>query len=331
MRARTTIVLAVIAAVLVIIAISSRRAERSRERIDSGPIFPEAYWESAAEIRLIAGEDSVHLRKQGRRWLVRTEGDYPADTTAIRGMLEKAESFDRRHLRSTSPEMQATFEVDDSSGTEVLLSNDQGEALAHFRVGKNGPDFRSQYIRPVGSNEVFLIPEYLRSSFDARRATWRDRAIFNFEWERAQWLYMEPAEGEPVEIVKDLQGNYQISSPDSVPAKKNLVESTLRALARLRSDAFPDTVPTLTRAGLDPPRQRVEVRLEDGGYRALNIGNETEKSRVYVKKDDAPTIFLLTKGRLSSLIRDFETLKEEPPAAPPAPAPAEPEPSPQGE
>jgi len=56
-------------------------------------------WESVAEIRLAAGEDSVRLYKQGGRWLVGTEGDYPADTTAIGGILDKAESFDQRYLR----------------------------------------------------------------------------------------------------------------------------------------------------------------------------------------------------------------------------------------
>ena len=49
MKTRTTLILALIAAVLVIVAILSGRTEKSRERIAPGPIFPELQREAVAE------------------------------------------------------------------------------------------------------------------------------------------------------------------------------------------------------------------------------------------------------------------------------------------
>ncbi|MFH1144495.1 MAG: DUF4340 domain-containing protein [Candidatus Eisenbacteria bacterium] len=322
MSTRTTIALAVIAAVLAVIALATRRAERSQESLATGPIFPGARWTEAASIQLAAGDDTVRLYKQAGQWLVATEGDHPADTAAVRGLLEKLELFDRRHLVSNNPATQATFQVDDASGTEVLLRDARSEPLAHFRLGKNGPDFRSQYVRPTGSAEVFLIPDYLRGSFDAARATWRDRTIFAFDPQRALRLMIQPEEAAPIDIHRTPAGDFVIAAADSVPAKKSLVESTIRALSTLRADAFPAAAISFEEAGLAPPLQQVRVDLEDGGARTLLIGRETEGDRIFVAAAGRETVFLLSKGRLGTLVRDLATLREESPAAAPPAAPS---------
>jgi len=318
MSTRTTMALAVVAAVLILLAVATRRAERSHEQIKTGAIFPDARVEDVAGIEIIAQQDTVRMFRQAGHWFVATEGGHPADTAAVRGLLDKLEAFDRRYLKSNNPAMQATFEVDEGSGDQARLLNEAGKALADFRLGKNGPDFRSQYIRPAGSSEVFLIPEYLRASFDAHRVTWRDRSIFAFDPLRAQRLFIQTEKGEAVEIVKTPAGDYVFATPDSLPAKKNVVEATLRALATLRADAFPDSALTAAEVGLAPPRQRIEVALEDGGRHELMIGRETSGSRVYVAKSGDETIFLLGKNRVGSLVRDPATLREQPPAEPPA-------------
>lgn len=311
MRARTTLILVVVAVILGIFVILTRRAEESGERIESRPIFPDARWDATTEILMYAAADTVHLRKTAEQWRVASDADYPADTLLVRDIFNKLDAFDRRHLRSSNPSMQETFELSDTMGTEVLLRGPDGK-LAHFRVGKNGPDFRSQYIRPVGSDEVFQIPEYLRSTFDAGRATWRDRGIFSFERDRVAHLVIDPLAGDPYTVMQDDAGSFTITSPDSLPAKRNPLESALRTLATLRCDAFPDTLPTIAEAGLTPPRARVEIHLDDGAIHALDFGAEAQPARIYVRRDGAETIFLLSAGRLATLAPELETVREEP-------------------
>jgi hypothetical protein len=313
MKARTTVILAVVVLALVLIAVLSNRTERSHEQLAAGPIFPELSRDAVTGIWMTAGGDTAHLIRESGRWLVATEGDYRADTTQVERILDQIPNLDVKHLRSRNPEMQQTFEVDDSSGTEVVFLGASGQSLAHFRMGKNGRDYRSQYVRPVDSDCVYLIPAYLKSTFDAQRATWRDRTIFTFDMERVSRVLITPAGADEIFILKDDADNYVMTAPDSGAVKKNLIESTLRTLANLRCDAFPDSVPSVAEAGLAPPRERIEIFMEDGAALALSIGNEVDEVRHYVKKDGDETLFLLSKGRVKNLIRTVDELKEEPP------------------
>ena len=312
MRVRTMLILAVIAAMLLVIAVISNRSERAGERLESGEIFPGLTADAVGEIFLATETDTTRLVEKAGQWRVATEGDYPADTLAVGRMLDKVGLFDRRYLHSTNPEMQATFEVTEGMGTEVKLSAPSGEMLAHFIVGKNGPDFRSQFIRPAESNEVFRIPDYLRSAFDAGRSTWRDKTIFAFDREKVRSIHLRPAEGEPLQIQKTGEDSY-VLLPDSGAVKASAIESALLTLSRLNADTFPDSLPSLADAGLDPPMQEVEVKLDDGALYALEIGalNDAE-TRHYVKRAGDDTLFLLSKGRVNGILPDREKLAEEP-------------------
>jgi hypothetical protein len=317
MKAKTTILLAALAAALVLITLATQRCQHRRESISSGPIFAKARWVDAAEIRIRAVGDSVVLRKQGEAWRVATEGDQPADTAAVRGILEKVRGFDRRYLRSRNPDEQKTFEVDDASATAVRFADAQGRVLADFRLGKNGPDYRSQYLRPAGSNDVYLIPEYLRSVFDLQRPTWRERAILAFDSKKVTRLAFYPEGAAPVALAKAADGAFHVAGPDSFPVRQSLIDSALRNLSTLRCDGYPDSLPSLADAGLMPPKRRVEIELEDGPRHVLALGNETKNAQVYASRDDDPTIFLINKGRAGSLVRDAAALKDTGPGTPP--------------
>jgi hypothetical protein len=321
MRVRTMLILAVIAALLLVIALVSNHTRRSAERLEAGPIFPGLTVEAVGDIFFATQSDTAHLVRQAGRWHVATEGAYPADSVAVTRILDTLGLFDRRHLHSTNPDKQAMFEVDPASGTEVRLSDASGAVLAHFRVGKNGPDFRSQFIRPEESNEVFRIPSYLRSAFDATRATWRDKTIFAFDKDKVRSVRLRPAEGDLLQIIKQADESFAFL-PDSSAVNKSVIESTIRTLATLRSDAFPDSLPSLADAGLDPPLQEVEVQLDDGAIHKLAIGAlDPEEMRHYVKRANGDTLFLLSKGRVTGLLPDREKLSDRPP--PPAPVPEE--------
>lgn len=315
MRSRTLLILLGAAVALALLWLISQRVERGREQIASGPIFKGADWATANEIFMDSGADSVRLTKSDGSWVVASAGGYPADTAAVRTIFEKLSLFDRRYRHSTNPSQQKTFEVDDESGTEVLIRGPQGD-LAHFRMGKNGPDFRSQYIRPVGSDEVYQIPDYLKSVFDVSRI-WRDRTIMSFDREKVARLVFHPADSETYSVEKRADGSYVFSGPDSLPAKPAPIESAVRSLAALRADAFPDATPIAATVGLEPPRQEVEIYLADGGYQAFKVGNEASPGRVYVAADGRDTIYLLTQGRISALIPKLDSVKESPAPATP--------------
>ncbi len=312
MNAKTTIILVALVAVLGFFALKSNQTEKSRESLPSGPIFPDLSYAAIADIELSSPEKVVHLVRNPDGWLVATENNFPADTMAVSQILDKIDAFDRKHICSTNADKQATFEVDQNSGIEITLSGNGGQALAHFRMGKNGPDYRSQYIRPIDSDEVFCIPAYLKSIFNIDRDSWRDKAMFNFDQNLAKQLLVYPGDEPPMVVEKSLDGNFTITAPESIAAVKHSVDTMIRMMSNLKCDAFPDTVISLEEAGLNPPLQKLEIKLDDGASYSLLVGGEADENKHFVAREGHDTIYLLTKGRLTSLIPTADTLMDRP-------------------
>ena len=73
-----------------------------------------------------------------------------------------------------------------------------------------------------------------------------------------------------------------ITAPDSAAAKRSPIESAVRTLATLRCDAFPDSLPSPAAAGLEPPKQRAEIYMDDGASYGLDFGEEADDKGFYV-------------------------------------------------
>ncbi|MBD3335885.1 MAG: DUF4340 domain-containing protein [Candidatus Eisenbacteria bacterium] len=311
-RLKTMLVLAGILIVLVIIAVLSNQA-RQRARSPGEPLYPGFAAEQAERIILEKGDDRVELHKNEEGvWLVATEGDYPADETKVDRVLENIPDFHTRDLVSRNPDKQETFEVTDSLGTKVTVLGSGGTELAHFLVGKQGPGFMSTYVRPAGENTVLLVPKYMRSNYDVNQPTWRDKSIFEFGVDEATRVEILPAEGDSLLVVKGDADAWSIVEPDTFPVKETIWQSMLRSASTLKTDAFADSVPDTVDTGLTPPQQVLRIEMADGRELVLHIGHTDDKNRHYVSKMDDPTIFLLSKGRVSNLMKTLDALKAEP-------------------
>ncbi|GBU23031.1 hypothetical protein R80B4_02944 [Fibrobacteres bacterium R8-0-B4] len=94
-----------------------------------------------------------------------TGGPYPADSGLVQIALEKIVSLKKGEPVSVNPEKQAAFEVGDTGKSFVkVYSSGKTDAAGVLIVGKNGPDWNSNYARLAGSDTVYLIPGWLRQS-----------------------------------------------------------------------------------------------------------------------------------------------------------------------
>jgi hypothetical protein len=312
-RVKSTLILAGVLVVLIVIATVSEQARKKR-RHPGAPLYPNFTAEEVARISMQKDDKRVELRKDADgMWRVVTEGDYKADENLVDKILEEIPKFHTRDLVSRNPEKQETFQVTDSLATRVTLENARGDTIVDVYIGKQGPDFMSTYVRPVGDDRVLLVPRYLRTTFNLDRDTWRDKQIFDFAQDDVTRVEILPAEGDTIALAKNEEGKWQIVEPDTMAVKESVWTSTLRIASRLRCDAFPDSVPPLSEIGLDPPEQIFRLEMADGATRVLKIGKLDERKRHYVMKEGDDTVFLLSKGRVTSLMRKLDVLKEEPP------------------
>jgi hypothetical protein len=273
---------------------------------------------SRVVVRTPRGEST--LRREGQAWVVEEYGDFPADADALEEAVTALRELELGDVVSENREKQATFQVD-QSGVEVLIYGMAGDddLQAHFFLGKPGHDYRSIYFRKADSDLVYLVDQQLRGRFDRGARTWRNRRPFSFAPEEVAAMRLAAGEsGEELSLKLDDQGGWVLAGDEELPADKAKVELVARSFAQLAADDFPeDQDADLAAYGLDAPLWTYSADLLDGSTRTLLVGSvEVDENRYYVKREDSPIVYILSKFRIRNLSKTREEILLEPPAAP---------------
>lgn len=316
MKTKQLLILGAIFVVLVVVVLLFEnpfgQSEYEKKVETATPLFPNFDKEQVAKIEIVATSEITTLSKQDSNWIVASMNNYPADSEGITELLSKVAEFKNTQRVSNNPEKQAEFEVD-STGVEAKLMDTNDKLLAHLFVGKTTPGFLSSYVRAADSNDVYVAQGYLQSVFDKGERTWKDRTIFDFNKGIVTQLNISSSE-ETVELRLDAEGAWQMLKPIASAVKQTEVDSLLTTLSGLDTDDFAEIPDDLGEYGLDMPESTISAVRNDGITATLHIGNE-EDGKLYVKRDDADTVFRLFTSNVDRLIKKSDTLKaEEPPA-----------------
>lgn len=131
---------------------------------------------------LISG---IQLEREGETWKVaklptRMEAElaaqearelpavewFPADAARVNALLGTFGDLSRGMLVSSNPEKQMEYNVG-ALGQKLRFLDREGKPIGALIIGKNGPDFISNYVRLEDSNEVYLIDRSLRGIVSA--------------------------------------------------------------------------------------------------------------------------------------------------------------------
>ncbi len=275
------------------------------------PLFPDFSIELVSKIEIIAKGQTTILAKQNDQWVVATMENYPADSEGVKDLLEKVTEFDDSRHVSDNPKNQAEYQVD-SSGVEAKLLDAEDKTLAHLFVGKNTPGIFNSYVRVADSNDVYVGKGYLQSTFDKGERTWKDRTIFKFEKSHVTSINIVSPE-ETIELRLDSENKWHLVQPITAAANQTEVENLLSFYSDLKTDDFAE-VKELTEYGLDTPTSSITASLNDGTTAKLLIGKEeNEGGKLYVKRDDRDTIFMLSKSNVDRMIKASDALTEKTP------------------
>ena len=216
----------------------------------------------------------------------------------------------RESIVSTDPNKYPLFELDPVNGVEVKISRSDHTPLAHFFVGKNGPDLISTYIRIGGEKDVLLLSGMIKPAFDKELKDWRDKTIFNLKVEDIVKIdTISPQK--KVSLKKDDKGNWEMVVPEKAKVKKDVIEGMVNTLATLKAYDFEDGA-DLKACGLINPSTKIQITMKDNSTFSLLIGKEKDSSKRYVKRDDNSTVFLVQNFDLEPIMKDASELKEKP-------------------
>ena len=321
MRPRQTLMLAIVLIVLAGVA-GLVEANKKRQRTPQGSaVFPTFKLDKADVVEVTGKGKSIRLEKKDSQWMVASEGGFPADQKNANDLLGKIGQFKSTDVVATRKENHAVFEVD-TTGIEVKVSAG-GKVTADFIVGKPGPDFMSSYVRPVDKDEVYRVPVYLPSIVDKGDDTWRNKTIVEADKAKITgWTTKNGAE--TVSVDRDASGVWKITQPFEAPARPDIIGIVLDSLTRIRSVAFADSVADrLASVGLEPDTMSIEIRVEGQKPTHVSIGTANARSQSYTKRENEDVVYLVPKGRWTTIFRPSATLRAESsePATPAAGAP----------
>lgn len=316
---RTAVLGGVLVALVLALALLVRGGNRA-DNTASGLLFPKATAADARKIEITPKEgDASLLEKRGEEWVVASQGGFRADAEAVNALFEKVATIEAGNVISKSAEKRSLFEVD-STGLWIKILAEGDKPVADFVIGKSGPDFQSNYVRPSDGDEVYLSSELIRSAFDKGRRGWRDRKILAFAAEEVTAVRFTNGDT-TIALRKGGEGMWTVEGDETRVARAPILDGVLRTLSRYMTDDFADSVAADT-AGFSPPARTIEVTLSAGEPQVLEVGAMKSPTQYWVRRKGQEMIFVVSKGRVETLFKSHEELTEAKPEPVPAPAAA---------
>lgn len=132
--------------------------------------------DSVSLVRLEGPDDSVVLRRTGKKWTV---NGLATDSTIVANFFSTLNNTKIGALVSTNPANQAAMGV--SKDSAWTLAFDLAGKTHTLLVGKTGPRYGTAYVRLPNQDRVYLANGNLHSEVTRRRDGWRNKRIVSVD------------------------------------------------------------------------------------------------------------------------------------------------------
>ncbi|HON10559.1 MAG TPA: DUF4340 domain-containing protein [Chitinispirillaceae bacterium] len=332
MNGKKLLVITGILVVAVLVIILSEKLTNSSPSSKSALFFPGMTEKDISSVTIKDSNGSVKIRRKGDIWVVSsvvaadkdsTESpvgetktpassdveEWAADSASVAAVLEKLTSMKKDELISENPEKQAIFEVDSTSGVLVDVFDAGSKLKGSFRIGKNGPDWSSNYVRMIGSNSVYMVKGSIKYSFFTELKRWRDKSIVKFDKESASKISLKRKDGTVLTVAK-ADTAWSITEPFASPAKKDQIDQLLNSLSRLTATDF-ETTSDDSALGLLNPELSADIAFSNGSSKKVIFGTKDSANRYRVKAEGKDVVFLINEYEFNNINKDAASLKEE--------------------
>jgi hypothetical protein len=331
-------VAALVVAILLVIA--SEMLSKKTPAESSLKFFQELTEKTISAVSIKEGHNSIKIQRKGDIWIVipnatnekgssaftgtETAGNtksFSADSASVATVLEKIVNMKKGELISENPEKQAIFEVDSAKGILVEVFDISGKSKGAIRIGKNGPDWNSNFVRPVTSNSVYMVSGSIKYSFFTDITRWRDKSIVKFDQSSVKKITLIKKSTPALTIAKEDTGSaWNIVEPVKNPAKNDQVDQILSTLSNFNASDFQDSTGTDSAMGFSNPELSIMVGFSNDLTKKIVIGAKNGNGKYPVRTEGKETVFLIDESNFNNLNKDQAAMKADPVmATPPVP------------
>jgi hypothetical protein len=311
MNRKSLIAIAAFAVLGLVAIFSLRQPEKGEGKADRQRPLPKIAAAELDTIQIVRGGVTTTLKRDAAgKITVTTPVAYPADDGNAKSAFEQVEKLELGDLVTENKARQAEFEVDDAKGIHVVAKNDKsGKILADLLVGRVVGS--GTMARLVGKDEVWQAGGGVRAAFDHSTPDWRDRSITTFNQPDAEMLTVKMKDGSAIILKKatgagnDDKFDVVTSVPKLGPTDKldnSVPAGVLSGLSAWKANDFADGAQAAA-TGLDAPTLTLTVALKGGKNVTALVGNKKGEDDYYVKKSDAPQVFLVKKANIDRIYK----------------------------
>ncbi len=228
------------------------------------------------QIDLTSPEQHITAVRSGdKEWRITVPRPLDADSDELNRIASSAADMSRESVLDANATDLARFGLNPAQVSLHFKTKDGKDYSIRF--GNNNPTGSSTYGALEGKNEVFLVANYVASTFKKKLDDLRNHSVLSFEQSEAQTLDLRSSKGD-VSLSKE-NDRWWIQGKVRWAADSSAVSGLLSGISGGRIKEFFDENPeTYANLGFDKPL--VDVKLTVGKNRAIRhllIGTEKTK------------------------------------------------------
>ena len=222
-----------IAALLAISAALFLSAQRNRiPDVHGGALLPSLAGElntvTSLSVRRGSVTPTVTVHEQGGRWTVAERGDYPADVSKLRKLMQALSDAKITEEKTSNPASFPVIGVEDpalpgASGAEISIAAQDGNHAVI--IGK--PVGEGNFARRAGENKSYSVEPAI--SFEAEPRYWIDAKLIDIAAAGIRTIEVKPAGGAAYTIHRAGTEVTQTFTLDGVPSGRKAADSAVLA------------------------------------------------------------------------------------------------------
>ena len=245
MKQKNLLLLISITLLIVVLAVVAGRMRDAEVVLnDAGQnLFPGLFGQinnvSSVEIRK-AGQSLV-LRKDNERWVVKEKNNYPANLSRIKSTLIGVADFTAVEAKTSKAELYEKLGVNDAGAATVTLKDGSDKTLASVLLGNRRPGSKpQQYVRKAGEEQSWLVNGYVAA--DPQIDAWLDKLIVDIKRAQVQSVTINHKKVLRLQRGQATDPDFKLADP---PARKKIkAQASVNVLAAaLENLNFEDVVP----------------------------------------------------------------------------------------
>ncbi|MDP6933759.1 MAG: DUF4340 domain-containing protein [Myxococcota bacterium] len=286
------------------------------------PVLSALNRDTVQRLEISTAVNKVVLTRVDDTWHMVAPLEHEADQMHVRSILTTFRKDIPMDVRLDHGNLD-TYGLDASSGLLVEAWDSQDELpVLSFTLGGEA-EGGSNFIRVSGDESVYRARVGGRKRYEREPTDWRNKVLLDLEKDQITGLKVSQPGGGVLDLYRTtstelseegepLPGPWALEPDLGWMVDQNAVEAMVRSLGRMRAGAI---LAGEFDAGFDSPTATIEVVVDDGSSRTIQVGSREDDSGTFVRIADAEgvlteEVFKVSRSTIASCLEPAETFRD---------------------